>query len=109
MELPITAALNGISGIVEVTASDYLGSTYSAFLPGTGGDLKSTNAAAAMLEISQRVSAAEKTVTPLENQPNNVQVEISLENNTATISASLPISTATEADGDIVIQAVDYL
>lgn len=105
--IPITPTLSA-SGVPTLTAQNYLGSAYTAFVPGTGADVKSTNTIAAFLEISQLLSAAEKSVTPLENQPNNIQITYDLEASSATISANLPFSTTSNA-GAITINALDYL
>lgn len=106
--LPITATI-GVDGKPILDVSDYLGAPYSTFVPGPDGDLKSTDIPSAFLELAQIVSNAEKAVTPVDDQPNNVQITYDLEAGNVTIAGTLPITTASEADGDVVIQAVDYL
>ncbi|QSJ18745.1 hypothetical protein JYQ62_08290 [Nostoc sp. UHCC 0702] len=95
-------------GTIKLVASDYLGSTYSTFNNGDG-DLTSSNIIAAFFETASLLSAAEKTVTPVENQPNNVQITIDLEAGNASISGNLPFTTAAAASGDVTIIAIDYL
>lgn len=95
-------------GSIKVVASDYLGTTYSAFTNG-GGDLTSTNIVAAFFETASLLSAAEKAVTPVENQPNNIQITIDLEAGSASISGNIPFTTAAATNGDVTIKAIDYL
>lgn len=106
--LPIATTLDS-TGKAVVDATDYLGSSYSTFAPGTSGDLKSTDAPSAMLEIALKLAAAEKAVSPVDDQPNNIQVELSTETGTATITANLPITVAVDSAGAILLTAVDYL
>lgn len=105
--LPITTGLS-TTGQPVITAQNYLGSTYTTFAPGTGGTLKSTNVIAAFLETAQLLAAAEKAVTPVENQPDNIQITYDLESSSATVSANLPFSTDS-IGGAITIEALDYL
>lgn len=106
--IPIIATLS-TSGVPTISAQNYLGSAYTGFIPGTGADVKSTNVIAAFVEIAQLLSATEKGVTPVENQPDNVQITYDLEASSATISANLPFSTTASASGNITIEALDYL
>ena len=103
----ITQVINA-SGVPTIVASDYLGSSYSAFVDG-GGDLNSTTLPAAMLELGGLLAAAEKAVLPTQDQPNNVQVLYDLEAGNATISANLPFTTLAASSGNVEIQAIDYL
>ncbi|MBD2609452.1 hypothetical protein H6G81_34425 [Scytonema hofmannii FACHB-248] len=105
--IPVTVSIE-TDGAIQIVASDYLGSTYSAFLNG-GGDLLSNTLPEALLEISSILAAAEKTVVPTENQPNNVQIQFDNETGSATISANLPFSTMAATSGDVSIHAIDYL
>lgn len=105
--LPISTTI-ATNGTLNLTASDYLGAPYSDFANG-GGDLESTNLVAAFVEMSQMLSASEKAVQPVDDQPNNVEVTVDFESGTLTVSASLPFSTTTDASGFVVIQAADYL
>ncbi|WP_017652140.1 hypothetical protein [Fortiea contorta] len=105
--LPVTTTIQ-TSGSIDIVASDYLGSTYSAFVNG-GGSLKSDTLPEALLEIASILAAAEKAVTPAENQPNNVQIQFDIETGSATISANLPFTTLAAANGDVTIHAIDYL
>lgn len=103
------AASSSTSGQPVIAATDYLGSTYSTFDPGTGGDLKSTTVMAAFLEMALILSNAEKAITPVEDQPNNIQVTFDGEAAAYTVSANLPVDTAAGTAGAVVISAVDYL
>ncbi len=105
--LPITPNIQS-NGSIDIAASNYLGSTYAAFANG-GGDLSSDTLPEALLEIASLLAAAEKSVTPAENQPNNVQIQFDLETSSATISANLPFTTASASNGAVTIIAIDYL
>lgn len=105
--LPITTNILA-GGSVSASVSDYLGATYSIFANGTG-DLSSDTLPEALLEIASLLAAAEKAVTPTENQPNNVQIVFDLETSSATISANLPFTTAAGTTGNVVVIAIDYL
>lgn len=106
--IPATFAPNA-SGQVVVIASDYLGAPWSSFAPGTNGTLKSANAVAAFVEVAQILSNGEKVVTPIEDQPNNVQVTIDAETATITVSANLPVEIGATEAGVVTLYAVDYL
>ncbi|MBE9056349.1 hypothetical protein [Sphaerospermopsis sp. LEGE 08334] len=105
--IPIIASIQ-TDGTIKISGSDYLGSTYSSFNNG-GGDLTSTNIVAAFLETASLLSSAEKVVTPVENQPNNIQIVIDTEAGNATVSANLPFTTAAANNGDVTVIAIDYL
>lgn len=105
--IPITTNIQ-TNGSIDIVASDYLGSTYSVFTNG-GGDLKSDTLPEALLEMASILAAAEKAVTPAENQPNNVQIQFDIETGSATISANLPFNTVAATNGDVTIHAIDYL
>ena len=107
VSLPIAESLS-IVGASVINAADYLGSTYSAFAIGTG-DAKSTTKMGVVLELAQKLSAAEKTVTPESDQPTNISVEISLETRLATISAQIPFTPAFGASGEVTLTALDYV
>ena len=105
--IPITTNIQS-NGSIDIVASDYLGSTYSAFANGSG-DLNSDTLPEALLEMASILAASEKAVTPAENQPNNVQIQFDIETGSATISANLPFNTAAASNGDVTIHAIDYL
>ncbi|MBD2416064.1 hypothetical protein H6G80_03155 [Nostoc sp. FACHB-87] len=105
--IPVTPSI-GAGGLIQLTASDYLGAPYSNFTNG-GGDLASDTLPEALLEMANLLAAAEKAVTPAENQPNNVQVQFDLETGSATISANMPFTTAAATNGDVTVHAIDYL
>ncbi|BAT56379.1 hypothetical protein NOS3756_53840 [Nostoc sp. NIES-3756] len=105
--IPIVTSIQ-TDGTIKILASDYLGSTYSAFTNG-GGDLTSANIIAAFLETASLLSASEKAVVPVENQPNNIQIQVDVEAGTATVAANLPFTTAAASNGDVTIKAIDYL
>lgn len=94
------------SGKMVVDAVDYLGTTYSAFT--AGGDVKSSDAPSAFLEVAQQVAAAEKAILPAEDQPNNVQITVDVEAGNVSIAAAIPCTTSADTDGSVIISAVDY-
>lgn len=105
--IPMSPSLDA-AGVIQLTPSDYLGAPYSDFLNG-GGELYSTNLIAAFAEMSQTLAAHEKAITPVDDQPNNIQVEADFETGLLTISANLPFTSSVSTGGDVVIHAVDYL
>ncbi|MBD2412210.1 hypothetical protein FACHB389_35920 [Nostoc calcicola FACHB-389] len=105
--IPIGTSIQS-DGTIKIVASDYLGGSYSAFDNGDG-DLTSSNIVAAFLETASLLSAAEKAVTPIENQPNNVQIQVDIEAGNATVSANLPFTTLAATNGDVTVHAIDYL
>lgn len=105
--IPIISSIQ-TDGTIKIVASDYLGGTYTAFNNG-GGDLTSTNLVAAFLEAASLLSATEKAITPIESQPNNIEIQFDTEAGNATISANLPFTTDATTQGDVVIKAIDYL
>ena len=106
--IPIKPSINA-DGSIEITAQDYLGGTYTTFNKGTGGTLTSGNLISAFLETANILAAAEKAITPVENQPNNLQIDFNLEQGSATVSANLPFTSLGAASGDVTIHAIDYL
>ncbi|NUN66323.1 hypothetical protein HCU40_16585 [Pseudanabaena biceps] len=107
ISLPIGESLSTSGGLV-VAPTDYLGSTYSAFNVGTG-DAKSTNLMGVTLEIAQKLSAAEKAVTPETDQPTNISVDISLETRIATIAAQIPFTPSFGSAGEVTLTALNYV
>jgi len=105
--LPITQSLVG--GTPKITITDYLGTTYSTYSPGTAGDTASTTIMGAFVEVAASLSNAEKLVTPIGDQPNNVQVIYDMESEVATITAALPFTYSIATNGDPTVTAVDYL
>lgn len=107
VSLPIAESLNA-NGQVVLAPSDYLGSTYSAFVVGTG-EAKSTTLMGVVLELAQKLSAAEKAVQPESDQPTNITVDISLETRLATIAAAIPFNPTIGAGGEVTLTALDYV
>lgn len=97
------------SGQITIIASDYLGSPWTNYDLGTGGTLKSTNVVGAFIEVAQLLSNGEKGVTPIEDQPNNVQVVVDAESASITVSATLPVTIDSSSGGGVRIDAIDYL
>jgi hypothetical protein len=91
--------------IADVT--DYLGSTYTAFTVGTG-DAKSTDLPSLVLEIAQKLAAAEKTVAEAD-RPNNVQIQLDDETGIATITGNIPFTAGIDGAGVITLTALDYV
>lgn len=103
---PVAVSILADGGI-KYAPTNYLGTGYAAFTP--GGDVTSDTQMEAVSQIASILSASEKLVQPVEDQPNNVQVESSSEAGTITVTATLPISTTISATGQVVIVAIDYL
>jgi hypothetical protein len=106
ISLPVLASVTG-TGTLQYAPSDYLGSTYSAFT--AGGDVTAVTCQTAVAEIGQILSNLEKLVLPLEDQPNNIQIDASSETSTMTITAKLPITFTISTSGAIDFLATDYL
>lgn len=106
--LPIADYIDAVSGRIEIAPTDYLGSTYSAFTVGTG-EAKSANLMGAILEIAQKLSAAEKAVQPESDQPTNITVDISLETRLATIVARIPFTPTIGVNGEVTLSALNYV
>lgn len=105
--LPVAYTLDG-TGKSVILATDYLGATYSAFAVGTG-DAKSTTLPSLVLELGQKLAYTEKLVQPVTDQPNNVQIDISLETGIATITANIPFTPTIDPDGAVTLTAQDYV
>jgi hypothetical protein len=106
--LPVNVVIEGttIGGIIY-DAKPYLGAAFDAATP--GGSLTSTSLQGQILQIAQMLSNAEKQVTPLEDQPNFVQVESSSESGVTTVTATLPFTLTILDNGGVNIVANDYL
>lgn len=104
--LPVGVTV-GSDGSIVYAPTDYLGGTFSAFTP--GGAVTATTRQAALVQVAQLLSAAEKSITPVEDQPNYITVESSSETGTITIAASLPYDALVNDDGSVLITANDYL
>lgn len=74
--------------------------------PGT--DVKSINMPAALLEISHYLQAKELSI-PEETRPNNISITYDAENNTATVTMTLPIAFTLDSSGKPVATATDYI
>ncbi|MBW4421542.1 MAG: hypothetical protein KME13_20345 [Myxacorys californica WJT36-NPBG1] len=104
--LPVEVSV-GSDGSIAYAPKDYLGGSYATFT--AGGDVTATNCMAALVQVAQLLSAAEKAVQPVEDQSNFIQIESSSEAGTITIAAAMPITQTINADGNIVTSALDYL
>lgn len=79
----------------------------SVFVPGTGGDLKSTTLPGALLEVAQRAQLAEQALTPAKN---NISLSMNAEGTLCTLTASIPVATTiSTTSGDLKVSAVDYI
>lgn len=105
--LPLSVSID-TAGKPVIDITDYLGSTYTAFTVGTG-TAKSTDLPSVVLELGQMLSAAEKSIQPETDQPNNIQVDISLETLTATITAAIPFTPTIGTTGQVTLTALDYV
>jgi hypothetical protein len=104
----LPTAVTGLAdGGIKYLAKDYLGGTYATFTP--GGDVTAVFLPDALVQVASQLAASEKGVLPVEDQPNNIQIDSSSENGTISITATIPISTVVDSTGRIQIVAVDYL
>ncbi len=76
--------------------------------PFTSTDLKSTNQAAALLELATQLQSSELAVAE-EVRPNNVTITIDADAGTASIAATLPTTLSLDTSGKIVVTATDYI
>lgn len=97
----------GTGGAIQYAPKDYLGASYTTFT--AGGDVTATNRIGAFVQIAQILSAAEKAISPVEDQPNYVTVDSSSETGTITIAANLPVFSSIDATGSVLFTATDYL
>lgn len=109
--LPFSTNLDN-TGKVVITAVDYLGALSANGGDGSfnngNGELESTHKTAALLELAQKVQAAE-LVKPVDARPNNLTITFDLEAATAAVDATLPITVTSNPSGAIVVTANDYL
>ncbi len=103
--LPVDTALT-TTGQYALTARNYLG-TYGDFVPGTS-ELESTNLAGAVLELAQKVQAAELQ-QPEADRPNNIQLVHEADTGTMVISASIPFNPAIGTSGEVTLFANAYI
>lgn len=80
----------------------------SAFNNG-GGSLKSSNKAAALMEVALYLGDAERQASTIDNPINNITIGFDTDARTATITATLPIGSTLNPSGQVVISASDYL
>lgn len=73
-----------------------------------GSDIQATNVAAGLLQIAMLLQQAELTV-PEETRPNNVTVSFDAEENTASVTATLPVTFTLDSSGQPVVTATDYI
>jgi hypothetical protein len=77
----------------------------STFIP---ANIKSTNKPAAVLELSHLLQADEQAISA-DNRPNNVTITYDGEGTSVTISLTIPVSFALDANGKPTATAIDYL
>ena len=104
--LPSEVSLDG-TGSISYNAKDYLGGTYAAFT--SGGDITVASAMDAFVVVAQKLSSAEKAVTPTEDQPNFIQIDSSSESGSITVTATLPYTGTILANGQLQVTMIDYL
>lgn len=71
-------------------------------------DIKSTNKAAALLELAFSLQASEAAV-PEETRPNNITISIDAETGAAAVTATLPVTFTVDNTGKVVVTGVDYI
>lgn len=74
--------------------------------PGT--DIQASNVPAGLLQLAILLQKAEELV-PEDTRPNNITVAFDAEENTASVTATLPISITLDGSGQPVVTATDYL
>jgi hypothetical protein len=80
----------------------------TAFNPGSGGTLKSSQLVSAFVEAAQLVANAELAITEV-NRPTNMAISSDLRLGTLTIAASLPVTISVNSSAQAVISAFDYI
>ena len=81
----------------------------AAFDAGTGGDLTATSLEGAILETAARVDASERSQINAEGFTPALTLTLSVDDQTATISYTPPVSNTVSADGSINVSVDDYL
>lgn len=81
----------------------------AAITPGAGGTFKSDTAENALFEAAMYLQKLETTPANNPNNRNVVQVAVNTDAATATITATLPLEYAIDADGKLTLSAVSYL
>lgn len=80
----------------------------AAFIPGTGGDLKSVTIEAAFVELAQLLQAEELANTEVDAE-SFVTLSYDSEAGTASITANMPITIAVDATGKAVVTVTPYI
>jgi len=80
----------------------------SVFTPGSGGDLQATHKPNAFLEMAFQLQTTEQSISA-DVRPNNITITADLEALTASVTGTLPIGTALNTSGQVVVVASDYL
>ncbi|NEO34266.1 MAG: hypothetical protein F6K36_28460 [Symploca sp. SIO3C6] len=80
----------------------------SVFDPGAGGDMSALTLPAAFAEAAHMLFAAETEIAA-DNRPGFISVTSDLSAATITVSATLPVTTTLNANGQVVVTASDYL
>lgn len=76
--------------------------------PLAAGDVDAITIPAGLLQIAMLLQNAETSV-PAETRPNNVSVSFDAEENTASVTATLPIQITLDPSGNPVVAAIDYI
>lgn len=74
-----------------------------------GGSLKSTNKPAAFLEIAHLTNEAERAASTVDVTLDNVTVTYDTGARTTSVAATLPVGSAINSSGQIVVSATNYL
>lgn len=76
----------------------------------TPANLKSTTVENALLEVAQILQVAERNTPPDVNGvvPDNVQISVSVDALSVTITANLPVLVTQNVNGQMVITAAEY-
>ena len=80
----------------------------STFNPGSGGSLVSTTLPGAMAELALNLHNAEQAISEAE-RPTSVTITSDFDSQSLIVTASMPITQQSDASGNIVLVARDYL
>ncbi|NER26444.1 MAG: hypothetical protein F6J89_02155 [Symploca sp. SIO1C4] len=80
----------------------------STFNPGAGGNMSAVTLPAAFAEAAHLLFAAEQEISA-DTRPGNINFTSDLSAETITVAATLPVTTALDANGQVIVTASDYL
>jgi len=105
--LPYATTIDPTTGNVVLNVTDYLGSPYSDFDPGTG-TAKSTDLPSLVFELGARLQSLESLVAEAD-RPNNIQYTPDPEAGTITVTATIPFTPTIGALGVVTLATFNYV